>query len=275
MAYQNENFGFTTRGVNLNILSGPINYFFKFLLPAYRGLQQGPMVADLFHVMNPEEILAAAAGWAESARARDVSVVDEPAKFYCNLVARGYESHFMQLNIVKSAGKERGVAPFGTNPGDLESRLKLVAPARAHALEVLSDEEKLRADIMAGLYERDQHSDMATRGGSNRRKLAAGISKILKCKYDAYRQKRPVEFAFGETLIGVERSDGEFVEMMVYDALPKMIESVPNEHPLSVEYNVLHDHGLTLRMGRIIVNGIFNAVTEKPAKRKPGKTLFD
>ncbi len=237
----NENFGFTRQGINRGILCGPEGFksYFDFLDDVYLGLQQGPMVSDLFQLMNPEEILAASAGWAKVARRRDVNIVADASKFYSGVVSVAFGSYGRILSRIKSQADERGVAPFTTSKGDLAQRVKEVFDCRPRVREIL-DGDKLRETIEGGLYERHFNSD-APRSMASRQKYAAAISSIFRDKYLSYQRRFPLEFMMGEARIAIARGMDEERDNLLCDSLSIMLGSAPDDDPRVLEYQGLHD----------------------------------
>ncbi len=237
----NENFGFTPRGVNQRILCGPEGFraYFNFLDDVYLGLQQGPMVSDLFQVMNPEEILAASAGWAEVARQRNRTIVTDPSRFYSQVVRVAFGSYARILNTIKAHAEERGVAPFTTSKGDLAQRVEEIFDCRPRVREIL-DVDKLRDTIERGLHERHFNSD-APRSMASRQKYAGAISRILHDKYLSYERRFPAEYYLGEARIALARNDREELDNLLRDRIPIILEKAIDDDVRVMEYCGIHD----------------------------------
>jgi hypothetical protein len=238
----NNNFGFTRVGVNQKVLAGPESFrqHYSFLQDAYLGLSQGPMVSDLFQVMNPEEILSAAIGWAYSARFSNINVAGEPERFYSKIVSLGFERFGRILNNVKAIAEERGVAPFSTSKGDLAQRVSEVVKFRPRVQEILHP-ANLQRDLQFGLNEKHFNYDAKSKGMSNRLKYTAAIVKYMERKYEAFQKKYPVEFYLGEARIALAHDDKEEIDNFLCDRLPIMLENAGENDARIIEYNSLHD----------------------------------
>lgn len=248
----NENFGFTRNGINQRVLAGPVAFrqYFPFLQRAYWGLIQGPMVSDLFQAMNPEEILAAATGWATVARdcsgesrsaiERAEEISRDAERFYSRIVSIGFANYGRILNNIRATAEERGVAPFTTSKGDLSQRVREVFGHRQRVREILIP-EKVQLDLEKGLNEEDGSSDVCTKGIANRSRYTSGIVKYMENKYDAFREKRSVEFYLGEARIALAQDNHEEIEHLLCDRLPIMLEKADDADPRIIEYNIMHD----------------------------------
>lgn len=238
---QNYNFGFTKKGVSQSDLTGNTPLFFDALKNVYLGFANGRniVIPDLLQAMNPDEILALAAGWAHSCRNYDTSIITKPGKLYSAVVRVGYSRHSPVLQQIKTAAIDNKVAPFAFKPGDLEARMTEVISHRPHVESVLSDSSKLSETIRYGLDEGHFNSDARTKGPSNRRLYAKHIAKMIENAYNNLQNKSPVDFYLGELRIALARDDGRSARALIDEQLPELLAGASDSQKR--EFELLRD----------------------------------
>jgi|GEM_PF-6435083 len=245
----NYEFNFSKKGINASKLAGVPRegYMFGLLKHAYIGLRQGPVISDLFQVMNPDEILAFSAGWAVAASNHDFSVLTTPEKMYSNLVSHGWKKFPLASKQVQRCD---AINLFPRVRGNLTKRVKELFDCRSRVKEILSSDDR-NLEFEIGPSKESLVYDMKTAGPSNHKKIAGAIVAILREKYQKAYEKRPLEFLLNDMhAAAFAKKRDSHVDNLMTDRLPIMLDNLPDGNPYVQEYQFLNDkiYGATPRV---------------------------
>lgn len=236
----NYEFGFSKKGINASKLAGVPRegYMFGLLKSSYIGLRQGPVISDLFQVMNPDEILAFSAGWSVAASNHDFSVLKSPEKLYSNLVSYGWKKFPLALKQIQGCD---GVNLFSRVSGDLAKRVKEMFDCRLRVREILSSDDRA-LEFEVGPSKESLVCDMRTKGPSNHKKIAGAIVAILREKHQKAYEKRPLEFLLNDVhAAAFAKKRDDYVDDIMADRIPIMLDNLPDNNSYVKEYQFLHD----------------------------------
>lgn len=236
----NYEFGFSKKGINASKLAGVPRqgYMFGLLKSAYIGLKQGPVISDLFQVMNPDEILAFCAGWERAASNHDELFLESPELFYPKLVSYGWKKFPLALKQVKENDKNN---LFSRDKGNLAERVSEMFKFRSRVREILSSKDR-ELEFSHGPSKESLVYDMTTKGPSNHKKIAGAIVAILREKHQKACEKRPLEFLLNDLHAAAfaKKMDSRVDNLMV-DRIPIMLDNLPDNNSYVKEYQFLHD----------------------------------
>jgi len=234
----NHEFGFSKQNVNAKVLSSGEKGLFDFLKSAYIGLRQGPVVSDLFHVMNPDEILAFCAGWEKAVSSHDESFLSSPKNFYSSMVSLGWSKFPFALGYVRRLD---GRNLFSRTKGDLAERVSEIFDCRPRVREILSSGDRA-VEFSYGPQKESLVCDMSSKGPANRAKIAGAIVKILRVKFEKSREHRPLDFLLNDMrAASFSGKCDSYVEDSMTDRLPIMLDNLPDDDSFVKEYRFLHD----------------------------------